>query len=139
MTTGAVCFTDNACDYWDYFLCHFAPDPIFVLGTRPASLRKALREAVYINSLADLPEELSLVLLAPSNGLFVQGQNSLDTFTHPEKAVYLFGADNDSMKAEIFADRKPDHSIFIPTKIDLTMHAHVAASITFWDRMLTHG
>ncbi len=91
-----------------------------------------------IQTAADLPPEPSLIVLAPIDGRFVQGENSLKDFVHPEDAIYMFGGSHSVLTLDDLGGRTPDHTIYIPT-VKHEMYSFAAGYITIWDRLLKRG
>lgn len=125
--------------HWEFVLCHFRPDAIYILGPVVESQLLERERAVYINDAGDLPAELPLVLMAPRTGAQVQGDEPLSSFVHPGDGVYWFGSDHRHLDPILFARRAPDHRVCIETDTGDQMHAHVAYAVTMWDRRLKEG
>jgi hypothetical protein len=126
--------------HWDFTIANFAPDEVLVHGDPTAiASRLDLRSGAHnanirqVTGSSDLPSDHSLVVLAPQNGENVQGLEPLDTFEHPENAVYWFGADHQAIKPEVFSAREPDHLVYIPTPSG-ELHAATAWTLVWWDR-----
>lgn len=135
-----VCFAytenENWRQQWEYVLSHFKVDGIYVHGVdgRSTMIGKVLSEAVPIASTSELPADASLVLLAPTNGLNVQGDQALDGFVHPTDAIYYVGSDSHHLEAEAFDDREPDHKVYVPTDSADQMYSFVALAVALYDR-----
>lgn len=89
-----------------------------------------------INDASGLPD-VALVVLAPEQGKYIQGIESLITFEHPQNCVYIFGGSHSNLSEEELAGRAY-RSVFIPT-VEHEMYAHAAAYITLYDRLVKHG
>lgn len=120
--------------HWDFIVCNFKPDKIYVYGDPTALSSSVLSQATPLQKPEDLPYNHSLIVLAPTNGTNIQGDESLETFTHPENAIYWFGSDANHIEAEVFSARTPDHVVFIPTDTNDQMYAAAAYGVVMWDR-----
>lgn len=124
---------------WDFILCNFAPDVIFVHGDAGEIDSTVLGQCQSINGPEDLPLGVSLVLLAPDNGAYLQGDESLAGFVHPENVAYWFGSDSNHIQAEVFNNRAPDHIVYIPTDSIDQMYAAASWAVVSWDRRSKGG
>ena len=123
---------------WDYALMHFRPVSIYIIGGDEKDLgRKAMRGAISINAAGELPNDIPLILMSPKNARNYPGTLPLTKFNHPDKAIYMFGPDDNHVCDDHMGSRTPDVGVFIPTETDDQMYAHVAYNITAWD--LIHG
>lgn len=78
-------------------------------------------------------------MLQAQDGRYLQGNESLVDFTHPEDAVYLFGASDLNLSIEDdFGAKEPDHLVYIPT-IEHEMYSFSAGYITLYDRFVKRG
>ena len=94
---------------------------------------------IKIDTAAELPIDRPLVILAPPAGQFIQGSDPLNTFVHPEDAIYLFGGTQDNLNDEDdLGGRLPDSIIFIPF-VKHECYSHSAAYMTLWDRFCKRG
>ena len=96
-------------------------------------------KATYIESVADLPQSVPLVVLAQVNGRYVQGDVSLKDFTHPTDAIYLFGNDVEWVTSEELVGHSIDHLVYIPTDTGDDMWSWAAYVATAWDRVVKSG
>ena len=71
------------------------------------------------------PEDYALVCVD-----LVEGAIPLPNFKHPEKAMYLFGPEDGSIKQELID--KADHVVYMPTKGSLNLAASV--NVVLYDR-----
>jgi|TARA_Y100000034_G_C6845579_1_gene383029 tRNA(Leu) C34 or U34 (ribose-2'-O)-methylase TrmL len=71
------------------------------------------------------PEDYVLVCVD-----LVEGAIPLPNFKHPEKAMYLFGPEDGSIKQELID--KADHVVYMPTKGSLNLAASV--NVVLYDR-----
>lgn len=117
---------------WEFALSNFQVDRLFMVGGNPPG-SAVLAGATPIESSLDLPS-VPLVLLAPSNGENIRGDQSLADFEHPADAVYWFGSDSQHIDEEVFYGRAPDHCVFIPTDTIDQMYSHAAWLVVAWDR-----
>lgn len=132
-----VVLTDTSAEtflrQWEYALCNFAPDTIYIHGG--AGHEGIVWDtAVVIAGPDELPVDHDLVLLAPENGLNLQGETSLADFVHPTNCVYWFGSDSAHIEAEVFDERAPDAKVFVPTDSSDQMYSWAAWVVTAWDR-----
>ena len=130
-----VCFSVSTVAFqqqWDYVLCNFEPDEIYVLGELPdaTTLNKKCTNITTADDFPDVP----LVLLAPDNGRYIQGTTSLDEFTHPEDCIYMYGSDALYMNEEFLGKRKPDHIVYIDTDTKDDMYSFVSYGVVMYDR-----
>ncbi len=123
----------NFLQQWEYVLCHFQADAIYCVGGPPPE-GAVLSSAVQIVNSQDIPSALSLVLLAPENGLNVQGDESLVDFVHPDDVVYWFGSDSRHIELELFEGRSPDHKVFVPVDTADQAYSFMVYGIVAWDR-----
>lgn len=118
---------------WEYALSHFQVDALYALGDLEME-GAVLANAILIEDVSELPQDHSLVVLAPQNGLNVQGDKNLTTFIHPLDVIYFFGSDSHHLEAEVFANRVPDHKVYVPTDTDDQMYSFAAWIAVAWDR-----
>lgn len=93
---------------------------------------------VEVVSYADIPEGVSIVLLAPDVGHAVSGNENLKEFEHPADVCYVFGPDHTHFQMDMLS-REPDHKVFIPLDGYREMYGWVAAAIVLYDRSLKRG
>ena len=126
----------NFLQQWEYALSHFVPDAIYVHGANSRTLaqNKVLGSAIYFEEANELPADHSLILLAPQNGLNLQGDESLSDFSHPADAIYYFGSDSAHIPAEKFDTRQPDNKVYIPVDTNDQMYSFTAWCVVAWDR-----
>lgn len=137
----SVCFRYNSnqtfMNQWDYVVCNFKPDRIFVYhdeDTEPF-ISNPLKEATFIKSISELPNDSTLVIFNPENGRTIQGEQSLFDYVHPENAIYYYGSDSETMQIEDFEGKEYD-KVFIPTDTVDNMYSFVAYATTMHDRRL---
>lgn len=121
---------------WDYILSSFPPDTLYVVGDEadaPGTNVFSRLNAVYVNHLSELPPT-TLVVLAQKNGRYVQGNESLVGFRHPDDVTYYFGHDTRWVDEEALGT--PDHLVYIPTATDDDLWSWQAYAITIWDRLM---
>lgn len=75
--------------------------------------------------IASKPEDAKLVCVD-----LVEGAVPLPSFEHPEKAMYLFGPEDGSLKQEVID--KADHVVYMPTQGSLNLAASV--NVVLYDR-----
>ncbi len=139
-----VCFFPtrkaDALNQWSYVLSHWRPNYVFLLTSseNPAYMHKHVRDATHIVTADALPD-LPMVLLAPQDGRFYQGDQNLATFTHPKECVYMFGPDHHHLSEDEMGNRVPDHLVYIETDSNDEMYASIAAAVTLFDRKVKNG
>lgn len=148
---GVVASIENARaeNQWDYLLANFEPDKFWII--HPDHLVPSCnlaKRAQRIYSCAELPSEVSLVLLQAKNGKYLQGDTPLNHFAHPENAIYFFGSNNEQLylpeqvkdptppNGSYFEGRKPNYKVYIPIDSNHEMYSWIAGGITFWDRRM---
>lgn len=140
--TASICIAyedhEQFINQWDYCLSNFKPSVIYVhsRGQQEPLPGKVMLGAVYIDSVADLPENADLVLLAPLNGYAIQGDVSLSAFVHPQDAIYFFGGNATTVSLDLFAVRQPDHRVYVETDSDLDMYSWVTWAVVAHDRRI---
>lgn len=75
--------------------------------------------------IAAKPDDVKLVCVD-----LVEGAIPLPTFEHPEKAMYLFGPEDGSLRQEIID--QADHVVYMPTQGSLNLAASV--NVVLYDR-----
>lgn len=75
--------------------------------------------------LDEKPTDVKLVCID-----FVEGATPLPTFQHPEKAYYVFGPEDGSLKQDII--NEADYVVYMPTVGSLNLAA--AANVVLYDR-----
>jgi len=121
---------------WDYLLSSFEPDRLYVIGDEkdaPTTNVFASLNAVYVESCADLPADLPLIVFASKTARYVKGVTSLVEFTHPADAVYFFGHDVRWVDDEVLG-RVPDEIVYVPTDTTDDLWSWVAGAVALWDR-----
>lgn len=81
------------------------------------------------------PDGLPIILLQMLDGRYVQGEDSLVDFVHPDDCVYLLGGSNEQLKLNHPVDAK----IYIPNTPTWSMFASQAAAIALYDRFVKRG
>lgn len=140
MTIGVAFHAMEAAEFekaWEYALSHFQADVLYCVGGPPPA-SAVLSAATEIATSADLPAGGTLILLAPPNGLNIQGDESLLTFLHPllGNVVYWFGSDSRHLDAALFDQRAPDHKVYIPTDTTDQMFSAACWQVVAWDRRM---
>lgn len=91
---------------------------------------------------ADLPEDCELVVLTPGTARLVKPTISLANFSHPERAVYFFGADTIFLSEDDLGGRRPDYLVSVPNDSDREcdeLYSFVVGAIVLHDRSMQHG
>lgn len=124
---------------WDFALCNFKPDEVFVYGDHSSVDAYTAKVATLIQGPEDLAPGLELVVLSPLSSDY-PGIVSLSSFTHPrDNVVYWFGSNHRPMSSDDFERRQPDHRVFIETDTHDQMYSHAAWLVTAWDRRVRSG
>ena len=124
---------------WDYILSSFPPDELIILGNvndAPSTNVFSKMGATYADSLNG--QKGTLVVLSPSHGQYVKGDESLVDFEHPDDAIYYFGDDRSALGLERIG-RPPDHKVFIPTASKDDLFSWQAYAMVAWDRVMKSG
>ncbi len=122
---------------WDYILSSCPPDALYVIGDEeqaPSTNVFSRLSAIYVADASDLPSASQLVVLAPPNGRYIQGNISLEDFAHPTDAIYLFGGDIDFLSETEMNNRQADSLVYVPTESADDLFSWVAYAIVMWDR-----
>lgn len=126
-------------DQWSWVFSNFGVTEIWERDRLADRDSKIYQDSVAIKSAAELPEDRNLVVLAPIDGRYIQGEQSLKDFEHPEDVIYLFGSTQANLNDEDdLGGRVPDSLVYIPT-VKLECYSHSAAYMTLWDRYVKRG
>jgi hypothetical protein len=122
---------------WNYAIMNFPVETLFVhgCGEQLALRGRVAEDAVYVDSLKELPTDHTLVLLAPEKCPDIKGEEPLTEFVHPEKAVYYFGSNDRATLPEHFAGRAHDHSVYIDLAAHRDMWSWMAWAIVAYDQI----
>lgn len=130
--------TEEQLNLWAYTINHFSVDEVYLIGgdwvrtvLNPFKWARALDDA------SGLPGEL--VLMQPRNGARIQATQPLHGFEHPEEATYLFGSDCTHFEEALLGGREPDAIVGVDLPGEPQMFGHVAAAVTFYDRLVKLG
>lgn len=113
----------------------FGADEIFYTGNRydiakkyATDTQKAI-DSISLTKVEDFiaskPKDAKLICVD-----LVEGAVPLPSFEHPEKAMYLFGPEDGSLKQEVID--KADHVVYMPTQGSLNLAASV--NVVLYDR-----
>ena len=126
-------------DQWSWVFSNFGVTEIWERDCGGDSDAEIYQDVTPCDTAADLPLDRPIVVLAPADGKYVQGNESLDDFVHPEDAIYLFGGTQANLSDEDdLGGRVPDHLVYIPT-VKLEMYGHAAGYIVLRDRYVKRG
>ena len=114
-------------DQWVYLSWGLAPDGVW--ATDDAFGRTGLET---VASLADLPAA-DIVIVQPLSGKHVQGTEPLGPYSHPDSAIYVFGASNYNMTTDDISGVAIHSKVYIPGEIDF--HAPIAGAMVLYDRV----
>jgi hypothetical protein len=121
-------------DQWSYLFSNFGITDIWELGESI----KVYQPTTKIETAAELPADIPLVVMQPPDGRWVQGTESLVDFVHPDEAIYMFGSSNAQMTLEDLGGRVAEHYVYIPL-VKHECFAFSAAYMTLWDRKIKNG
>lgn len=130
-------------DQWSWVFSNFGISKIWERDSDHGGERgkdgSIYQPTIKIATAAELPADQPLIVLAPADGRWIKGTKPLDTFVHPEDAIYLFGGSQDALNDEDdLGGRAPDSTVYIPT-VKHECYSHAAAYMTFWDRYVKRG
>lgn len=135
---------ENFQDQWDYVLNNFQVDELYVKIKEPFTddneppISKAFKNAKYILSYSELPKE-DVVLISPANAYQLNGETNLETFTHSDNCIYLFGADEGRLTNEDVSELNIVDKVYVETSNDLHMFSFVAGAVVLYDKKLKYG
>ena len=127
---------------WDYLLSNFQPDEIFILAKPGQELpaTNVFGKGTLIHSYKELPEDHDLVLLAPKEGTYIQGDRPIFSFVHPKYPIYIVGENHKIIHPDEFEGRKIDYKVYIPTDTKDEMFNWTAMTVILYDRKIKfHG
>ncbi len=140
MNAGAVITIDNDQDRmtWDQLLQAFGIGQLYELP----GLGHPLDRSIKIESLADLANynpTSELLVLAGSDGDFVQGDVDLQELEHPAEAIYIFGGTMTRLTAaDVYDAPIPVSKVYISAD-GVPLFPSQAGAIVFWDRYIKRG
>lgn len=129
--------------YRTQWLCNvtgFAPDAAYERGL-PSDVPNP-EGVISVATAEDLPADAELVVMSPATARLVRPTVHLTDFVHPERAVYLFGADTVFLSEDELGARVPDHVVEIPIASAREcdeIYSFVAGAITLHDRATKLG
>jgi len=97
---------------------------------------------IAVDTAADLPSDVELVVMSPKTARIVRPTVSLPDFTHPERAVYFFGADTIFLSDDDLGGRVPDHVVSVPNispRESDELYSFAVGAITLYDRITRGG
>jgi len=138
---AGVCFrrehNSHLQDQWSWVFSNFGITEIWERGFSEGDL-KIYQPTIAVDTAAELPDR-PLIVLAHQEGRYIQGNQSLVTFSHPEDAIYLFGGSHVNLSDEDdLGGRVPDALVYIPS-VKYEMYSPPAAYITLYDRLVKRG
>ena len=115
----------------------FGADYVFTIGARYRPQASAVGHDKHI-PIVHYPDEAAFLNSRPQNASLVAVENSprateLPTFNHPERAVYVLGAEDSGVPRAIM--READTTVTIPG-LDYSLNVSTAGSIIMYDRSL---
>jgi len=123
-------------DQWSFCFSNFGITDIWERGWFGGD-SEIYQDVIPVRTADELPGR-PLVVLAPKDGRYFKGTQSLVEFNHPADAIYVFGGSHQNLTAEDLGARTPDHLVFIPT-VEYEMYSHAAGYLVFYDRMVKRG
>ncbi len=140
--SAGVCFKSEhggwMQDQWSWVFSNFGITEIWERGFASTD-SKIHQPTIRIDTASELPAGRPLVVLAPPDGRYIKGTESLADFQHPENAIYLFGGSHNNVSDEDdLGGRVPAALVFIPM-IEHECFGHSAAYMTLWDRYVKRG
>lgn len=137
---AGVCFQREAKawmqDQWSFCFSNFGIVEIWERGWC-AGDSEIYQDVIPVSTADELPDR-PLVVLAPQDGRYFKGTQSLGRFNHPDGAIYMFGGSHQNLTPEELGSRTPDHIVFIPT-VEYEMYSHAAGYLVLYDRMVKRG
>ena len=124
---------------WDYTLLSFTIDKLWILSQDNIELpnTKTYGKGTIIKTLEELPEDHKVIIMQPKLGRYIQGEEPLHTFEHPNKnVIYVFGSDYDNFKESYIGNRKVDYKVYVPVDRDDEMYSFQSCVVTLYDRKL---
>lgn len=121
---------------WSFILSHWKPERLYILGGKVDEKVIPFRDAIYVNSAEELPEDQPLILMQPKEAYKIPGVTNLVMFKHPETCTYMFGSDNHHLTEDQLGARKPEDIVYIPTDTIDNMYSYMAGAVTLYDRKL---
>ena len=137
----SVCFVSEdkrwQQDQWSWVFSNFCVDECWQIDDGEVS------SAIYQNpttilTAADLPTGRPLVVLSAQDARYVQGDEPLHDFVHPEDAIYFFGKSFGTISDDVLGGRVPDHKVYISNH-QYEMFAFAAGYVTLYDRFVKRG
>ena len=121
---------------WSFLLSNFGVVDVWEMGNDGGPDSHIYQKTKKIRKASELPDT-PLVILAPQDGRFIKGVESLMDFQHPDDCIYLFGGSHKVLTHEEI-DRKADHLVYVPFKKH-EAYSHAVAYMTLYDRKLKRG
>ena len=126
-------------DQWSWLFSNFGVTEIWERGWNGSTDANLSQPTMKIDTAAELSAKRPVIVLAAADGKYVQGDQSLVDFIHPENAIYLFGGSKSNLNDEDdLGGVVPDALVYIPT-VEHEMYSHAAAYITLYDRYVKRG
>lgn len=126
-------------DQWSWVFSNFGVSDIWERDWNGSSDADIYQSTIRIDTAAELPTDRPIVILAPIDGRYIKGTESIEDFVHPEDAIYLFGGSRANLSDEDDLGGITPHSVlYIPT-VKLEMYGFAAAYITLYDRKVKRG
>ncbi len=129
-------------DQWAYILHAMPWDEVVVWSDTADAATLPRPFANYATVSADLSafaSDSTLVVLTAADARLLPGDQSLESYTHPANATYVFGSDDGSLSADDFQGLTVD-KVYIPQEPDsFSLFSAAAFAITLWDRRIKGG
>ncbi len=114
------------------------------LATQELLDKELASDLAYVARSFDLPAEqvvltppdgLPIILLQQQDGRYVQGEESLVDFSHPDECTYLLGQSH----GQLTLDYDVAYKLFIPSVPTWSMFTSQATAIVLYDRLVKRG
>jgi len=134
-----ICYAWDPNGYYrTQWLCNVTAFPIDAAYERGLTPDVPNREGVIaVETAADLPGDCELVVLSPATARIIKPTVGLPDFVHPERAIYLFGADTIFLSEDELGGRGADHIVSVPNISDREcdeLYSFVVGAIVLYDR-----
>jgi len=119
---------------WNVGLSHNLVRNAYIRNYTPRfKINRSKVKPISIKTAEDLPD-IPLVLLSPKTSPEFPGKISLFEFEHPEECIYFVGSNRMPLNVKQMGNRKPDHSVYIPTETVHSMYSWTAITIALYHR-----
>ena len=116
---------------WAQVIRTFPPDKLYMFHTNLIPQQREL-----LNVKTGVPKHGELVLLAPLTSKYFKATKNLNTFEHPEDAVYVCGPNNEHLTITHLGNRYPDHVVYYDTDNGAELYNYHAYMLAAYHRQL---